>query len=212
MIGLTFRHLPKYSSKIFSNLNFSSKFKLNSLTYFNFSTTKIEEKLHIDPAMKKIMENLDNNIIRREYYISVLNFFKERSLNVSERGQMQTLFMKYFELAINKNIIIPRVLNEAARLEINSFAFWKNLNELFNKNFHKMGPNIIFEFFQSFDDAFPNNSNVVLLKNIYFSNLTRDKVVSFNLETNSICDDANFSATAFVILLLTSVPTLRLAS
>jgi len=193
MISLTFRHIPKYSSKIFSNLHLTSKFKYPkiSLACFNFSTTKIDEKLNIDPAIKKIMDNLDNNIVRREYYISVLNFFKESSLNASERGQMQTLFMKYFELAINKNIInsftiheiIPRVLQEAARLEINSFAFWKNLNELFNKNFHKMGPNIIFEFFQSFDDYFPSNPNVVLLKNIYFSNLTRDKVLSFNSET-----------------------------
>jgi hypothetical protein len=182
-------------SNFFNFRNFtilSSPKTQDKSNYINKSTTNFNMKR--DPRLEKIFRNFDLGVIKRDDYINYLKFqslLQVDNFSVESLRENQKEYLKYLEQSISKgtisystiNEILPIVLASSSNLQINSVSFWKIINDLFNNCYHKLGINLIFEILENLNKYYPNNPNVALLMNTYYKNLTRDKVLAFNLET-----------------------------
>jgi hypothetical protein len=190
------------SNKLIKNINFihfhcfsflsgqSTQSKASNLNPTGTTNFNIRR----DIRLEKIFKNFDLGVIKRDDYLNYLKFLTQlqvSNFSVESLRENQKEYMKYLEQSINKgtisyssiNEILPLVLASSSHLQINSFSFWKIINDLFNSSYHKLGINLIFNILENLNSYYPNNPNVLLLMNTYFNNLTRDKVLAFNLET-----------------------------
>lgn len=168
--------------------NFCDSDNIKSFTHINIQNGNFDLKI--------FNENMNKALVKRDDYIKYLHLIinnKEyfQNLDIEEAKNWQNNFIHYFEIAKKKNLINSFTFNEiiepllpaASILEINSIVFWKLFNDIFNSWYHRIGTNLVFRIIALLNEYYTKNENALLIKNQYFNNLTKDKVLSFNLET-----------------------------
>jgi hypothetical protein len=171
-----------FSTTISNNITMDLNIKENQKIQFKFSD---------NPEMLKIKKKFDLGIIRRDDFMSYLIYLKNYKPTTEEKSLIETELLNYYDLSIKKGLInqtsynefLPLVLQVSSSLGIDSENFWKIIKDQFCSTYHKLGINLVFSVLNEMEFYYRNNSHVLLLKNIYFKNLTRDKVLVFNVET-----------------------------
>jgi hypothetical protein len=151
----------------------------------------IQFKFSDNPEMLKIKKKFDLGIIRRDDFMSYLIYLKNYKPTTEEKSLIETEFLNYYDMSIKKGLVnqtsynefLPLVLQVSSSIGIDSEKFWKIIKDQFCSTYHKLGINLVFSVLNEMEFYYSNNPHVLLLKNIYFKNLTRDKVLVFNVET-----------------------------
>lgn len=152
---------------------------------------RIQLKFSENPVLLKIKKKFDLGIIRRDDFMSYLIYLKNYKPTTEEKSVIEKEFLNYYNMSIKKGLInqtsytefIPLVLQVSSTLEIDSDNFWVIIKDQFCSTYHKLGINLVFNVLNEMEFYYKNNPHVLFFKNIYFKNLTRDKVMVFNVET-----------------------------
>lgn len=184
----------RFSQNKFNNLTsrFLCENNLNSSNHHIINNqNRIQLKFSENPVLIKIKKKFDLGIIRRDDFMSYLIYLKNYKPTIEEKSEIEKEFLKYYNMSIKKGLInqtsynefIPLVLQVSSTLEIDSENFWIIIKDQFCSTYHKLGINLVFNVLNEMEFYYKNNPHVMFLKNIYFKNLTRDKVMVFNVET-----------------------------